>query len=78
MEKPSNVCFGSDEFTQTVAIRTTILAHNNFCGFCIRGFDVYRKLKFFLVIPHIILPPQSRAMAYQPTTNSDFLYQDFR
>lgn len=58
MEKPSNVCFGSDEFTQTVAICTTVLT-NDKCGELGVGvLDVYGVLKFFMIIPHIrFLPP---------------------
>ena len=52
MEKPSNVCFGSDEFTQTVAICTTVLGQDELCHFGIGAFDVYRVFKVFLINPH--------------------------
>ena len=52
MEKPSNVCFGSNGFTQAVAIRTTILADDITCKLGVWVFNIYRKLKFFLILPH--------------------------
>lgn len=42
--KPSNVCFGSKRFTQTVAICTTVLRNNEVCKFCVCVFNVDRIL----------------------------------
>lgn len=52
MEKPSNVCFGSNVFTQTIAICSAVLTHDDLGAACVGVFDIDRELQFFLIAPH--------------------------
>ena len=44
MEKPSNVCFGSNGFTQTIAICSTVLGDNEVGKLGVGVANPYRKL----------------------------------
>lgn len=57
MEKPSNVCFGSNGFTQTIAICSAILRYYKFSKLGIFIFYIYRVHKTSVIIPHNYISP---------------------